>query len=180
MEGAIRGIMKATALKAYLQKNNIRASSLAKRCQLSENYLSNILNAKRTNPPLPVLVRLAVELDLPVHMVQELLHTSYDSFISEKVLLETAPQNLFFDYLQQILDASEQNNFLMVSQLNDAICTLISDSFSLKFNYLCWYKAYNLTSQNKFESAIILFLEASIFTPRYEIEKRFKAKILLG
>lgn len=170
--------MKATALKAYLQKNNIRPSSLAERCQLSESYLSMLLNRQRPNPRFSVLVPLAAELDLPVHRVQELLHTSYDSFISE--LSENASQNHFFDYLQQIVDAAEQSDFLMVSHLNDAICNVVPDSVPLKSYYLCWYEAYNLTSQNKFESAIPLFLEASTFTPRYEIEKRFKAKLLLG
>lgn len=170
--------MKATALKAYLQKNDIRPSSLAEKCQLSKSYLSMLLNGQRPIPRFPVLVRLAAELDLPVHTVQELLHTSYDSFILE--LSENASQNHFLDYLQQILDASEQSDFLMVSHLNDGIHNVIPDSVPLKSYYLCWYEAYNLTSQNKFESAIPLFLEASTFTPRYEVEKRFKAKVLLG
>lgn len=180
MEGAVRETMNPTALKAYLQKNNIHPSYLAKRCQLSKNYLSNVLNGQRSNPRFPVIVRLAVELDLPVHTVQELLNTSYDSFMSENGLSKNASQTHFYDCLQRILDASEQNDFLMISHLNEAIHIEVPDSVPLKLYYLCWYEAYNLTSQNKFESAIPLFLEASTFVPRYEIEKRFKAKVLLG
>lgn len=178
---SLKETINATALKAYLQKNNIRPSSLAKRCHLSENYLSNILNAQRNNPRLSIVVRMAAELNLPVHTVQELLHNSYDLLIPEKVLSESVAQNHFFlDYLQQILDAAEHSNFLMVSHLNDLICTDVPDSVPLKSYYLCWYEAYNLTSENKFESSIPLFLEASKFSPRSEIEKRFKAKVLLG
>lgn len=171
----MKEIGKSTALKEYLQKNNIHPSSLAKRCHISENYLSNILNARRTNPRLPILVRMAAELDLPVNTVQELLNESYDSLISE-----SSVENRFLNYLQQILDASEQSNFSIVSHLNEVICAIIPDSVSLKLYYLYWYQAYNLTSQNKFESAIPLFLKASTFVSRYEIEKRFKAKVLLG
>ncbi|AFM40415.1 hypothetical protein Desaci_1392 [Desulfosporosinus acidiphilus SJ4] len=172
--------IKATALKAYLKRNNILPSSLAMRCHISENYMSNILNAKRTNPRLPILVRMAAELDLPLHTVQELLRTSYDSLIPEKVLLESVAENHLLAYLQQILDASELNDFSMLSHLQKVISSDIPDSTHLKRYYLYWYDAYNLTSQNKFELAIQLFLEASKFVPKHEIEKRFKGKVLLG
>lgn len=176
-------MIKATALKAFLQRNNIRPASLAKTCRLSKSYLSMLINAKFSNPRFPVLVRLAAALGLPVHVVQELLHTSFDSFISEnipKVLSEKPSQHHFYNYLQQILDASEQSDFSMIFHLNEVIRNIVPDSVPLKSYYLCWYEAYNLTFQDKSESAIPLFVEASAFTSRHEIEKRFKAKILLG
>lgn len=173
----------ATALMAYLERNNIRPLSLAKTCHISKSYLSMLLNGQRPNSRFPILVRLAVALDLPVHRVQELLHTFDDSILSEnlpEVLSEKASQNQFLDYLQQILDALEQNDLLTVSRLNDVIHEKVPDSVPLKSHYSSWYEAYNLTFQNNFESAIPLFLKASTFTARYEIEKRFKAKILVG
>src|SRR5665647_1183441 len=177
-------MIKATALKAYLQRNNIRPASLAKTCRLSKSYLSMLINAKFSNPRFPVLVRLAAALGLPVQVVQELLHTSFDSFISgniPKVLSEKpSPQHQFHNYLEQILDASEQNDLSMLSHLNEVIRNVVPDSVTLKSYLLCWYEAYNLTFQNKFEPAIPLFIYASAFTARYEIEKRFKAKILVG
>lgn len=176
-------MIKGTSLKAYLEKNNIRPSALAKRCQIDEGYLSRLLNGQRPNPRFPVLVRLAATLGLPVHVVQELLRTSDDSFISEnipEVFSEQTTQEQFYNYLQQIMDIMEQSDFAKISYLNDIICKTIPNSIPLKSNYLFWYEAKKLNYQNKFEYAIPLFLEASKFTPRYQIEKRFKAKILKG
>ena len=174
---------KATALKAYLQKNNIRPSSLAKKCQIDEGYLSRLLNGQRSNPRFSVSVRLAAELGLPVDVLQKLLQTSYDSFIAEnipEILSEQVSQDQFVNYLRQILDASDQSDFLMVTNINELIFSEVPDSVPLKSYYLCWYEGYKLTFQNKFETAIPLFIEAFNFTPRYQIEKRLKAKILLG
>ena len=123
-------------------------------------------------------MRLAAVLDMPVNTVQDLLHTSYDSYISQ--LSEDTPQSRFSNYLEQILDYLDQSDFSTFSLLHDVILSKIPNSVILKSNYSCWYEALNLAFQEKFESAISLFIEASGFTPRYDIEKRFMAKILGG
>lgn len=173
----------ATALKAYLQNNNIRPSSLAKKCQIDEGYFSRLLNGQRSNPSFSVLILLADELGLPVDVIQKLLQKSYDSFVDEnnpKVLLEQASKETFIYYLQQVLDASDQSKVSRVADLTKIISDIIPDSVPLKSLYLTWHEAYNLTIQNKFEASIPMFEEASKFISRSQIEKRFKAKILVG
>ncbi|CAA7600706.1 Cro/C1-type HTH domain protein [Acididesulfobacillus acetoxydans] len=90
-----------TALKAYLSEHNIRQAALAKSCGLSESYLSKILSGQRRSPRFAILLRLAAEIDLPVRRVRELLDSPYDSFISERILLERATKQ-FFDLLRQV------------------------------------------------------------------------------
>lgn len=175
--------MKGTALKAYLKHNNIRQSFIAKECHLNEGYLSKLLNTERSNPSISVLLRLATVLDVPLELVKKYLRNSYDSYILEnapEVLTEKSLQEQFNSYLQQILDASDQSDLLTVAKLNKVICEVVPESVQLKSNYIHWYEAYNLAFQNKFESSIPLFIEAANFTPRYELERRFKSKILLG
>ncbi|KLU62610.1 tetratricopeptide repeat protein [Peptococcaceae bacterium CEB3] len=171
--------MKGTALKAYLQEENVRPSTLAKSCRLSESYMSRILNGQRLNPCIGVLERLGAELDLPVDRVQKLLDTPYNSFISARTLSQNATEQ-FFGLLKETLDALDQSDLATVCGLNDVICRKVPDSVCLKFNYLSWFEAFNSTLQGKFETAIPVFFEASQFSPRYDIEKRFKGKILGG
>ncbi|KLU62841.1 tetratricopeptide repeat protein [Peptococcaceae bacterium CEB3] len=175
--------MKGTALKAYLEKKNIRPSTLAKECQIDKSYLSRLLSGQRSNPRLRVLRRLAAKLGLSAAVVQELLETGYEAYVSEnfpEVLAERASQERFFNCLQQVLDASDDSEIAKVADLTEIIREGVLDSFPMKKCFLRWYEAYALTFQDQFATAIPLFIEAAGFSPRYDVERRFKAKVLLG
>jgi transcriptional regulator with XRE-family HTH domain len=82
--------MKPTALKAYFHDKKIPISSLARKCGISKNYLSNILSGQRSNPSIPMIIRLATELDLPVLTIREFLETPYEYSLEQKGLIDTS------------------------------------------------------------------------------------------
>lgn len=168
--------MKGNALRSILKVRKIKMQDLAKRCGISNGYLSMIIAGERKNVSSEILFCLADELQLSTLELEHLLNIPHHAYEtpSESVKLK------FQEYLSDALDALDVNDQKKLDALTEKIRILDDPCVALKNHYLDWYEAWHLAFESRLDEALQKFHRAHQFKPRTNIERRFKAKILGG
>lgn len=157
-------------LKEELLRRGITVNDLAKQCRLNRTYLSAIVNGHRQNIKPGVMIKLASALNMSMQELQTLLATPFKQ--------STLPPEQLPEHILNALDADDDN----WSYINEVIQNFSDHSFKIPLiSYLiAWREGIQLKSQGNYPHAIEILTYAHSFKSHTELERRWKARIMVN
>lgn len=165
--------------------SDINLHEIARRSGISVGYLSLILNGKRKNVSLSIVIRLAFALNLPVEEVKGwILKASEKSKYTEskggKEEAQKETQKEWDEEVQglilRILKSLEKFDALQLKELKSE-AERIPTQIPLKYKLIEWIKGILAGQNSQFNQALDHFMRARTFRARRSPEKRMLAKI---
>lgn len=169
----------AETLQMHCRNKGIKMAELAKRCGISQSYLSRIANGARTKVDVFLLTKLAQELDISLVELEFLIAAGKSECSAGDTLEKKEELTEIHQCIQDALDALEHGNMSMFHAVAQK-ARKMNDSVPRKRNFLAWCEGVILILENRYAESLVNFESAIFLKPKYGIEKKFLAKIVSG
>lgn len=170
----------AETFETLCRAKGIKVTELAKRCGVSQSYLSRIVNGEKHNVDPYILTKLAYELDMSLLEVEILVVTGKPPDSWRESIRNEHEQIEFQHCIHAALDALDLGDISRFNGLSERVKAMNEQDVPLKQNYMDWYEGVSLSFANRYGEAMVKLEEAGRFKPRNDIERNLLAKIIGG